>query len=129
MTMTSFAPEEFCWEGQVHRISRLPSNIGLEMRSLERNNNEIYRLSHDVITDDVDSDVSTAYCSSSSGDGFGGSCVTLYSMMLCCGLTLSQKSVRITSPLPTATRRACCFQVGDYSKISPSTTKGCCGTD
>ena len=43
-----------------------------------------------------------------------------------CGFTLCQRSVRTASPLPTTTRRARCFQVGDYAKISVSTTKRRC---
>ena len=37
---------------------------------------EYYRLSHDVVTCDVDRDVSTAYCLSSSGDEVDWLCVT-----------------------------------------------------
>ena len=40
--------------------------------------------------------------------------------------TLCQRSVRTASPLPTTTRRTRCFQVGDYAKISVSTTKRRC---
>ena len=36
------------------------------------------------------------------------------------------RSVRTASPLPTTTRRTRCFQVGDYAKISVSTTKRRC---
>ena len=43
-----------------------------------------------------------------------------------CGFTLCQRFVRTASPLPTTTRRRRCFQVGDYTKISVSTTKGRC---
>ena len=43
-----------------------------------------------------------------------------------CGFTLCQRSVRTASPLPTTTRRTRCFQVGDYAKISVSTTKRRC---
>ena len=42
------------------------------------------------------------------------------------GFTLCQRSVRTTSPLPTTIRRARCFQVGDYAKISVSTAKRRC---
>ena len=38
---------------------------------------KFFRLSHDVVTCDVDRDVSTAYCKSSSGDGVDWSCVIL----------------------------------------------------
>ena len=38
-----------------------------------------------------------------------------------------QRSIREASPLPTITRRTRCFQVGDYAKISVSTTKRRCG--
>ena len=38
---------------------------------------KFFRLSHDVVTCDVDRDVSTAYCWSSSGDEVDWSCVTL----------------------------------------------------
>ena len=44
----------------------------------------------------------------------------------CFYLTLCQRSVRTASPLPTTTRRTRCFQVGDYAKISVSTTKRRC---
>ena len=37
-----------------------------------------------------------------------------------------QRSIREASPLPTITRRTRCFQVGDYAKISVSTTKRRC---
>ena len=43
-----------------------------------------------------------------------------------CSFTLCQRSVRTASPLPTTTRRTRCFQVGDYAKISASTTKRRC---
>ena len=43
-----------------------------------------------------------------------------------CGFALCQRCVRTTSPLPTTTRRTRCFQVGDYAKIPPSTTKRRC---
>ena len=43
-----------------------------------------------------------------------------------CGFTLCQRFVRTASPLPTTTRRVRCFQVGDYAKISLSTTKRRC---
>ena len=42
------------------------------------------------------------------------------------GFDLCQRSVRTASPLPTTTRRTRCFQVGDYAKISVSTTKRRC---
>ena len=42
------------------------------------------------------------------------------------GFTLCQRSVRTASPLLTTTRRTRCFQVGDYAKISASTTKKRC---
>ena len=37
-----------------------------------------------------------------------------------------QRSIREASLLPTITRRTRCFQVGDYAKISVSTTKRRC---
>ncbi|CAH3118720.1 unnamed protein product [Pocillopora meandrina] len=40
-----------------------------------------------------------------------------------CSFTLCQRFVRTASPLPTTTRRTRCFQVGDYAKITASTTK------
>ena len=43
-----------------------------------------------------------------------------------CGFTLCQRSVPTASPFPTTTRRTRCFQVGDYAKISVSTTKRRC---
>ena len=43
-----------------------------------------------------------------------------------CGFALCQRCVRTTSPFPTTTRRTRCFQVGDYAKIPPSTTKRRC---
>ena len=41
------------------------------------NNKLLNRLSHNVVTRDVDRDVSTAYCESSSGDGVDCSIVTI----------------------------------------------------
>ena len=38
---------------------------------------KFFRLSHDVVTCDVDRDVSTAYCQSSSGNEVDWSCVIL----------------------------------------------------
>ena len=43
-----------------------------------------------------------------------------------CGFTFCQRSVRTASSLPTTTRRTRYFQVGDYAKISVSTTKRRC---
>ena len=40
--------------------------------------------------------------------------------------TLCQRFVRTASPLPTTTRCTHCFQVGDYAKISVSTTRRRC---
>ena len=43
-----------------------------------------------------------------------------------CSFTLCQRFVRTASPLPTTTRCTHCFQVGDYAKISVSTTRRRC---
>ena len=43
-----------------------------------------------------------------------------------CGFTLCQRSLRTASPLPTTTGRTRYFQVGDYAKISVSTTRRRC---
>ena len=43
-----------------------------------------------------------------------------------CDFTLCQRSVRTASSLPTTTRRTRRFQVGDYAKISVSTTERRC---
>ena len=51
-------------------------------------------------------------------------CRTRHRVQNYCGFTLCQRSLRTTSPFPTTTRR--CFQVGDYAKIPPSTTKRRC---
>ena len=40
-----------------------------------------------------------------------------------------QRPIRTTSPLPTATRHTRCFQVGDYIKITSSSTKRRCRAD
>ena len=53
-------------------------------------------------------------------------CRTRQRVLSYCGFTLCQRSVRTASPLPTTTRRTRCFQVGDYAKISVSTTKRRC---
>ena len=53
-------------------------------------------------------------------------CRTRQRVQSYCGFTLCQRSVRTASPLPTTTRRTRCFQVGDYAKISVSTTKRRC---
>ena len=44
---------------------------------VNNNKSQIFHLSHDVVTFDVDRDVSTAYCQSSSGDEVDWSCVIL----------------------------------------------------
>ena len=49
---------------------------------LFKNKSSVFRLSHDVVTYDVDRDVSTAYRKSSSGDEVDWSCVILYSMVV-----------------------------------------------
>ena len=43
-------------------------------------------------------------------------CQTLQRAQSYCGFTSCQRSVRIASPLPTTTRRARCFQVGEMSE-------------
>ena len=53
-------------------------------------------------------------------------CQTRQRVQSYCGFTLCQGSVRTALPLPTTTRRTRCFQVGDYAKISVSTTERRC---
>ena len=53
-------------------------------------------------------------------------CRTRQRVQSYCGFTLCQRSVRRASPLPTTTRHTRCFQIGDFTKISASTTKRRC---
>ena len=71
------------------------------------NNKLFHCLSHDVITCDEDCDLLTAYWWSSSSNGVGYSCITIYIMAIWCDWQILIPNVPVSSGFPRGLTLSC----------------------